>query len=273
MTMSKLSICLTLIAAALLAGCGKEPTQTITLSGSSTIAPLMVDIGKRFEAGHPGIRVDVQAGGTSRGIQDARSGLAAIGMASRSLDTNESDLTPYLIAKDGIAMIVHRDNPLNDISSEQVVNLYTRKTVNWSELGATPGPVVLVHKAEGRSTLELFLKHFKLNNDDIKPDLVIGDNQQGIKSVAGNPLAIGYVSIGSAEYESQHGVAIKLLSLDGKQASTEALLDGRYPLKRDLNLVIRGNPSANVKALLEFSQSSEVADLVAEHYFITATKR
>jgi phosphate transport system substrate-binding protein len=61
--------------------------------------------------------------------------------------------------------------------------------------------------------------------------------------------------------------------LDGKQASTEALLDGRYPLKRDLNLVIRGNPSANVKALLEFSQSSEVADLVAEHYFITATKR
>ena len=193
----------TLIALAwvmLLSACAPQDKQTVTVSGSSTIAPLMVEIGKRFEAQHPDVRVDVQAGGTSRGIQDARSGLAAIGMASRSLHTDEQDLTPFTIARDGIAMIVHASNPLDGISSEQVVALYSGRLSDWSALGDAAGQVVKVHKAEGRSTLELFLKHFKLDNAEVHPDLVIGDNQQGIKSVAGNPQAIGYVSIGSAEY-------------------------------------------------------------------------
>lgn len=257
-------------AALLLAGCAPEHKQTITVSGSSTIAPLMAEIGKRFEEKHPGVRVDVQAGGSSRGIQDARSGLAAVGMVSRSLHPDENDLTPFVIANDGIAMIVHADNPLQDISSAQVVALYTGRTADWSALGAGTGRVVKVHKAEGRSTLELFLKHFGLDNADVHPDLVIGDNQQGIKSVAGNPLAIGYVSIGSAEYEVMQGVPIKLLALDSHPASTQSLLDGSYPLSRELNLVVRGEPDANTQALLAFARSSEVADLVDQHAFIPA---
>jgi len=75
----------------------------------------MTEIGKRFEAQHPDIRVDIQAGGTSRGVQDARSGLAAIGMVSRALHVAERDLVPFTIAQDGIAMIVHASNPLDDI--------------------------------------------------------------------------------------------------------------------------------------------------------------
>ena len=254
----------------LLAGCVPENKQTITVSGSSTIAPLMAEIGKRFEAQHPDIRVDVQAGGSSRGIQDARSGLAAIGMVSRSLKPDENDLTPFVIANDGISMIVHADNPLQDISSAQVVALYTGQLSDWAELGGEAGRVVKVHKAEGRSTLELFLNHFRLDNAAVQPDLVIGDNQQGIKSVASNPQAIGYVSIGSAEYEAKQGVAIKLLALDGHAASTQSLLDGNYPLSRELNLVVRGEPDANTQALLAFAQSSEVADLVNQHAFIPA---
>ncbi|AJE21523.1 Phosphate ABC transporter substrate-binding protein, PhoT family [Azotobacter chroococcum NCIMB 8003] len=236
-------------------------------------APLMAEIGKRFEARHPGMRVDVQSGGTSRGIQDVRGGLASIGMVSRALNPDERDLSPFLIANDGITMIVHADNPLDGISSAQVVGLYTGRLGDWGELGGQPGRVVKVHKAEGRSTLELFLKHFGLDNAAVQPDLVIGDNQQGIKSVAGNPLTIGYVSIGSAEYEARQGVPIKLLALDGQAASTEALLSGSYPLSRELNLVVRGEPDANIRALLAFAQSSEVADLVAQHAFIPAPRR
>lgn len=253
-----------------LSACAPQDKQTITLSGSSTIAPLMVEIGKRFETQHPDVRVDVQAGGTSRGIQDARSGLAAIGMVSRSLNADERDLTPYTIAQDGIAMIVHASNPLAGISSEQVVALYTDKLNDWEDLGGAAGQVVKVHKAEGRSTLELFLKHFKLDNAEVHPDLVIGDNQQGIKSVAGNPLAIGYVSIGSAEYEVKLGAPIQLLALDGQAASTAALLAGQYQLSRELNLVVNGEPDANTRALLAFAQSREVADLVDQHAFIPA---
>lgn len=255
----------------LLTACTPEQKQTIGVSGSSTIAPLMAEIGKRFEAQHPDVRVDVQSGGTSRGIQDVRSGLAAIGMVSRALNPDEQDLTPYIIANDGIALIVHADNPATGISSQQVVALYTGRIADWSELGGGAGRVVKVHKAEGRSTLELFLKHFKLDNAAVQPDLVIGDNQQGIKSVAGNPLAIGYVSIGSAEYEAKQGVPIKLLALDGHLASTRSLLDGDYPLRRELNLVVRGEPDANTRALLAFAQSSEVADLVAQYAFIPAS--
>jgi phosphate transport system substrate-binding protein len=75
----------------------------------------MAEIGKGFEAQHPDVRVDVQAGGTSRGIQDARSGLAAIGMASRALQADEQDLMAFIIAQGGIAMIVHASNPLAGI--------------------------------------------------------------------------------------------------------------------------------------------------------------
>ncbi|HCF4209929.1 TPA: phosphate ABC transporter substrate-binding protein [Pseudomonas aeruginosa] len=252
----------------LLSACSPEQKQTISVSGSSTIAPLMADIGKRFEALNPDIHVDVQSGGTSRGIQDVRSGLAVIGMASRALTDTEKDLQAYPIADDGIALIVHASNPLTQITSEQVVDIYTGKVSDWSALDGPSGSVVKVHKAEGRSTLELFLQHFHLDNGDVRPDLVIGDNQQGIKSVAGNPLAIGYVSIGSAEYEAGQGVPIKLLALDGQTASSQAVRDGHYPLSRTLNLVVRGEPDASTRALLDFAQSSEVADLVQQHAFV-----
>lgn len=260
-------------AALLLIGCAPDKKQTITVSGSSTIAPLMVEMGKRFEAQHQGVHVDVQSGGTSRGIQDVRSGLASIGMVSRALNPDEQDLRPFIIAQDGIAMIVHASNPLTSISSEQVVSLYTGQLSDWQGLGGEPGHVVKVHKAEGRSTLELFLKHFNLDNAAVHPDLIIGDNQQGIKSVAGNPQAIGYVSIGSAEYEVRQGVPIKLLALDGQIASTATLLAGSYPLSRELNLVVRGEPDAITQALLTFAQSNEVADLVAQYAFIPAPRR
>jgi len=194
-------------------------------------------------------------------------------MVSRALKADEQDLQAYYIAEDGIALIVHASNPLEEISSRQVVDLYTGQLGDWQTLGGQAGAVVKVHKAEGRSTLELFLQYFKLDNGAVRPDLVIGDNQQGIKSVAGNPQAIGYVSIGSAEYEARQGVPIKLLALDGHQASTETLLDGSYPLSRELNLVVFGEPDANTQALLAFAQSREVADLVQQHAFVPATQR
>ncbi len=98
----------------------------------------------------------------------------------------------------------------------------------------------MVHKADGRSTQELFLAHFGLNNDQVQPDMVIGENQQGIKAVAGDPYTIGYVSIGTAVYEADHDVPLRLLPLQGVPASLAALEQGDYPLSRELNLVSQG---------------------------------
>jgi phosphate transport system substrate-binding protein len=128
--------------------------ETIVLTGSSTVAPLASEIGKRFETTRPGVRVDVQSGGSSRGVRDARNGLA-------------------------------------DIGRRQIIDIYTGKIRDWSGVGAGSGTIVIENKAEGRSTLDLFLSYFGLNAPDIRADVVVGDNQEAIKVVSGNPLAIG----------------------------------------------------------------------------------
>jgi len=242
--------------------------EKLVLTGSSTIAPLALEIGKRFERLHPGVRVDVQTGGSSRGISDARSGLADIGMASRALKAEEADLYAHPIALDGVALIVHKSNPIAALTEDQVRAIYTGKVSLWSEVGGAPRKIVVVNKAEGHSTLELFLHYFKLKNPEIRAHVVIGDNQQGIKTVSANPDAIGYVSIGTAEYEATHGTSIRLLPLHGVVASVEEVRSGKFPLSRPLNLVTKTPPTGLVKTFIEFSQSAGVKDLIDAQYFI-----
>lgn len=242
--------------------------QRLVLTGSSTIAPLAVEIGKRFEEQNPGVRIDVQTGGSSRGVADARSGMADIGMISRALATTENDLFSYTIALDGIAIIVHASNPVDALTDEQIKAIYTGKLNHWKQVGGSDKPITVVNKAEGHSTLELFLTHFGLANNEIKASVVIGDNQQGIKTVAGNPNAIGYVSIGSAEFEAKDGAPIKLLPLAGVPASIAQLQVGRFPLARPLNLITRTVPQGLVKRFIDFARSDEVRDLIYDQYFV-----
>lgn len=258
-----------ILAAALAAQAAAAPLKgKLVLTGSSTIAPLAAELGKAFEAKHPGVRVDVQSGGSSRGIADARSGLADIGMASRALNADEKDLLPFAIARDGVCVILHKANPVKTLDDAQVVAIYTGKIVNWKDVGGEDAPITVVNKAEGRSTLELFTHYFKLKNEDIKASVVIGDNEQGIKTVAGNPSAIGYVSIGTAEYDSQHGVPIKLLAVGGVKASIVAVSDETFPLSRPLNLVVKTAPEGLVKAFIDFARSSEAHEIVKRQYFV-----
>ena len=126
----------------------------------------------------------------------------------------------------------------------------------------------MVNKAEGRSTLELFAQYFGLKNSQIKAQVVIGDNQQGIKTVAGNPGAIGYVSIGSAEFEIENGVPLKMLSMNGVKPNTENVRNGSFPLSRPLLLVTKGVDTDLRKKFLSFSKSPAVYDLVKEQYFV-----
>lgn len=255
-------------AALLLCSNVQAAENKLTLTGSSTIAPLAAEIGKRFEELNPGVRVDVQSGGSSRGVADARSGLADIGMASRAANSDETDLKFFAIARDGVGVIIHRSNPVRSLTDEQIVAIYAGKIVDWSAVGGKAGRITVVNKAEGRSTLELFLSYFKLKNSEIKAQVVIGDNQQGIKTVAGNPGAIGYVSIGSAEYEAGHGAAIKLLPVGGVAASIENVRNGSFPLTRPLNLVAKMEPVGLAKRFIDYARSNAVHDLVEAQFFV-----
>ncbi len=238
---------------ALLCGQAKASESRLTLSGSSTVAPLVLEMAKRYEKLKPGVRIDVQTGGSSRGINDARMGSVDIGMVSRALKPSENDLSAYLIARDGISLILHRDNPLKALNHQQVLDIYTGKITNWQALGGENRSISVVNKAEGRSTLEVFLNYFQLRNSQIKAHVVIGDNQQGIKTVAGNPGAVAYVSIGSAEFEERRGIAIRRVSVAGFAASVEQVASGAYPLSRELNLVVGKMPTKLCRDFLSYT--------------------
>lgn len=262
----------------LLPSCSKPPSAAnesantlqgkLVLTGSSTVAPLAAEIAKRYEAQHSGVRIDVQTGGSSRGIADARQGVADLGMVSRSLKDNEKDLQAFTIAKDGVSVIINSANPIKSLTDRQIVEIYTNKIDNWKQVGGLDAPITVVNKAEGRSTLELFADHFKLKTKEIKADVVIGDNEQGIKTVAGNPNAIGYVSIGSSEYAATHKTPIKLLPVEGVAASIANVSNDTFPISRPLNLVTNKPPTGLTKDFIDFSRSKGVQDIIQEQYFV-----
>jgi phosphate transport system substrate-binding protein len=242
-------------------GCG-DSERELTLTGSSTVAPLASQIAKQYERDHPNVRIEVQAGGSSRGITDARRGTADIGMASRALTGKDGELRAHTIARDGIALIVHEDNPTDKLSRQQVIDLYTGEVDNWHAVGGADAPATIVNKSAGRATLEVFLNYFEMTNEQVEPDMVIGHNQEAIKAVAGNPDAIGYVSIGVAEYEQANGTPIKLLPIQGVAASSENVADGSYPKTRPLNFVTDDKPTGLTKRFIAYAQSQQVHDLI-----------
>jgi phosphate transport system substrate-binding protein len=228
----------------------------------------MSEIGKAFEAGHPGTRIEVQSGGSGKGILDARQGIADVGMVSRDLKESEADLQHFSFAIDGICMIVNKSNKVAALSEEQVRAIYQQKITNWQQVGGADTPIVVVNKAEGRSTLELFLAYFKMQPLDVKPSVIIGDNAQGIKTVAGNPSAIGYVSVGSAEFEAAHGSAIKLLPLNGVEATVDNVKSKKFPIYRTLNLVTKGKPTGLAKDFIEFATSTAAESKIRAQFFV-----
>ncbi|MEQ9408119.1 MAG: phosphate ABC transporter substrate-binding protein [Fuerstiella sp.] len=249
-------------------GAKNQLTGRLTLTGSSTIAPLAAEIARRFEQQHPGVRIDVQSGGSGKGIADVRAGTADIGMASRALKAGEQDLEAYPIAADGVCLIVHARNEISQLDNDQVISVYTDRINNWKQLGGADLPITVVHKAEGRATLEVFLSYLGMENPAIHPDVIVGDNEHGIKTVAGAPGAVGYVSIGTAEANISAGVPIRMLPMQGVPATTENVATGRFPMSRPLNLVTSASPAPLSRAFIDYCQSEEVHDLIVAQYFV-----
>ena len=259
------------IGALLLGACG-QPEETLTATGSSTIAPVFGEIAAQFESEHD-IRVNVQGGGSSRGIQDTANGRVQLGMASRALTDAERNkgLMEHTLAWDGIALIVHHDNPIMALDRGQIRSLFSGEFNSWDDIGAASMPVVIVNKAEGRSTLTLFLEAFELQNSDIQADIVAAENQQVILSVAGNPGALGYVSIGAALAAERDGTAIRALPLDGVPADAASVQSGQWPLRRPLNLLTLGPAQGATATLIDFARNSDGARaLLEQYYFVPA---
>lgn len=249
------------------AGVTPQASQRLIITGSSTIAPLMTELAAQYEKIHPLVRIDVQSGGSGRGIADVHQGVADFGMVSRALRAEENDLLRWPIARDGVAMIAHRTNSVTALSSDQVRAIYTGKIKNWAQLGGASDSITVVHKASGRATLEVFLEYFDLRNPDVMAAIIAGENEQAIKTVMADARALAYVSIGTAEADIQNGVAIQLLKLDGIDATTATVADGTYPMARPLQVVAMQEPQGVAADFLAYIRSADVADLIRAQSF------
>jgi len=230
----------------------KADSERFLLTGSSTIAPILQLVAEDLHEADPSIRIDVETGGSSRGIQDARSGQCDVGMASRDLKPEEAEgLEVRRIAYDGVALITNAANPIEGLTKQQVLDVYRGNVTDWKGLGHDIGEIYVVNKAEGRATLTVFLEHFGLKNSEIQADAVVGDNAQGVRMVAANPQALGYVSIGEALSAVERGEGIRLVALDGVEPSKQSVADGRYPLRRNLHLLFPSTPDATGRKILE----------------------
>lgn len=256
-----------------IAGCRPPERQlrNLVVTGSISMAPLIREIGQRFEESHTDVRVDVQADGSTRGVAEASKGLADIGMVARALKPDETTLHAAPIARDGLCMIVHRSNSVKTLTDDQIVKAYTRGVSNWRQIGGPDRPIVLVHVKDGRALVDLFLDHFKLKATQIRADALVSDSAQAIEAVAERPGAIACVSCGRAEAIGEKS-PIKVLPSGGVEPTIGHVRDGTYPLSRPLNLVTREEPKGLAKEFIDFARSNAVADLIAKHHFVPLEK-
>jgi phosphate transport system substrate-binding protein len=241
----------------------------LVISGSSTMAPLLKDIGDHFFALHPGVRVEVNAGGSAKGLSDVRKGISDIGMFGRAMEEeDERDLTGFPIARDGVSLIVHRDNPVAVLSDEQIRKIFSGSIRNWSEVGGRNAPVMVVNRSEGRSQFDLFARHFKLKAEEIRAQQTIGDNGPCIEAVSGDLDAISYLSVGDAERRAKEGIPIKLLPIGGVSATIQNVRKGSFPISRPLTLITVEHAPPLVMKFIDFSLSSQVTEIVRQHNFV-----
>jgi len=247
---------------------GKKSDEILVLTGSSTVAPVVAEVAVRFEKAHPRCRVEVQTGGSSRGIADALYDRATFGMISRELKPGEEALTAHRIAIDGVGVIVHRDNTVSAFTREDLISIYTGKISNWKSLGGKDAKITVVNKADGRATLEVFLDYTGLDSADVVAGVVVGENQQAIKTVVADPNAIAYISIGTAANEAAAGTPVKLASCDGVEPTHGNVAAGRFPMVRPLQLVARGELGAWAREFLDFLTAPANRDLIESHLYV-----
>lgn len=218
--------CLLLIAT-LLASCGQSTSNSITLTGSTSITPFIEHLAELYMHEHPGITINVQGLGSSAGIQAAQNGTAEIGMSSRNLEADEAaDLEQLVIAYDALAVIVNPENPIDNLTREQVRDLFDGDLPTWENLNNTPNSVTLVSREAGSGTYsafdELLMDKQLISNRALRQ----GSNGAIRQIVADNPDAIGYISLGIVDN------SVKAIAIDGVMPSPENVHNQSYTLIR-----------------------------------------
>ena len=251
-----------LLLAVLLSGCQRQHGG-LSVVGSTSVEPFAEALAEEYMRHHRAEKIFVQGGGSSAGIQAVRTGAAKVGMSSRNLIESEKDLIAVSIIYDAIAVIVHRDNPLNDLTLNQIRKIFSAEITRWSELGGRNHPITLVTREEGSGTREAFQKLI-MEKKEISLGALVQDSNGAIRQVvADDRNAIGYISLGLVNDR------VKALKIDAIEANVENIQKHRYKIVRPFLFVFKANPQGLAKDFLDFILSPEGQKLLVQEGLIS----
>ncbi len=276
-----------------LAGCGTQSKQpatngaatTIQNKGSDTIVNLALAWAERYQTLEPNVRIAVTGGGSGTGIAALINGTVDLANASRQIKTEELeaaqvngiDPIEFVIARDAIAIVIHPANPVDELTLQQISDIYSGKITNWQEVGGEDRPIVLLSRETNSGTHVYFLEEvIRLGEKDNKtlfsPDTLLLPSSEGIGvEVRQNPNAIGYDGLGYVTPDMKT-VAVSLRPGQPYYSPTvETVNAGEYPIARDLYIYTAGEPQGQIKAYLNWILSPAAQEIVLELGFVPVT--
>jgi len=246
-----------------LTGCGGGSQNTVTLAGSTAFQPFAEKLAERFMEKNPEVRINVQGGGSIVGLQAIRANAVEIAMADlvnlpEDITAAEGPFSHAAVAKDGIAVVVHPTNPVNNLSLEQVGAIFQGKISNWSEVGGKNEEISVISREKGSGTGKSF-EDLVLKGERLTKKALFQDSNGTIRqTVAVIPNSIGYLFMGLLNEK------VKAVSLDRQKPTKKNIIKGRYKLVNQVYLIWNKEATPLSKQFVEFVLSEEGQSIIAQ---------
>lgn len=233
---------------------------TVSTDGSTSMEKVIGYLSEAYMEDHSDVKVTYNPTGSGSGIQAVLDGRCDIGLSSRDLKEEESEnLIGTIVAIDGIAVIVHPDNPVSDLTIEQIGNIYKGEITNWKDVGGEDAPIVLIGREAASGTRDGF-EAITDTKDQCQYTQELTSTGDVVQTVSSNPNAIGYASLASVKE------TVKVLQVEGVTPTTETIQDGSYRVQRNFVMVTRKDValSETAQAFFDFATSSAADELIVE---------
>jgi phosphate transport system substrate-binding protein len=225
----------------------------ILVAGSSSVGPHMDNLTAAFKQMYPGVTIDVSISDSGTGIKSTESGTCDIGMSSRALTaTDGADLNGTIIAYDGIAIIVSKDNPVTNLTKQQIKDIFAGNITNWKDVGGKDASITVYQRESSSGTRSAFNSLVMGTTNVTTTALQASNTLNMIMSVKGNPNAIGYTSFGEMSTD------VNALQVGGVTISQSTIKDKSYAIQRPFLFVTKGAPTNPITiAFIKFVTSSD----------------
>lgn len=230
----------------------------VAAGGSTSMKNVIAALTEGFAEVEPGVTVSYDPTGSGAGITGAADKTLDIGLSSRALkDDEKADVEGTTIALDGIAIIVNNASKVEDLTVDQLKQMFTGEITNWSEVGGDDGEIVLIGREAGSGTRDGFESIVDVK-DSCKYAQELTATGAVISAVEANPLAIGYASLSAV------GDTVKMVTVGGVECSEETVKDGSYEVQRPFVFVTNKSValSEQAQAFFDFATSADAADLI-----------